>query len=263
MYNIERYIIIFFAGIVFSCWASFLNMLEFRMNQESVIEPYRSYCPQCKNTLAWYDLVPIVSWLWLGGNCRTCKAPISVLYLIFETIIPIVFTLFFFLVPVASLAQRIVYFIFLSLLVIVTRSDLATMMIPTYATLQAIPFAFLSAAFGLLHVSLTQSIVGAVSGYLFLWIVGFGYKNYKGADGIGEGDFDLLAMIGAFLGPVGWWSALMIGSTIGSAVAGVMMLFGTAGKATRIPFGPFLSAGAVLYLFFAQQIQSYLFVTHF
>lgn len=134
------------------------------------------------------------------------------------------------------------------------RTDLETMLIPLHVTLYALPMPFAFAWFDYIPLSLTQSILGAAVGYGILWIINAGFQMYAGYPGLGEGDYDLLCFIGAWLGPLGVLSALCYGSWAGSIVGiGINVVY------TRLrifPFGPFLALGACIFLFFPQIISS-------
>jgi leader peptidase (prepilin peptidase) / N-methyltransferase len=230
-------------------WGSFLNVVAYRLVQDLSIVAPRSFCPHCKHTIAWYDNIPILSWIALGGRCRTCKAPISVLYPAIEALTAIALSaLFYLIVP----AYWFGYFIFFSALIVTIRSDLETMLISRYVTLYAVPLGWLLSACGLLSISLFSSITGSVLGYLFLWAIAKGFSKITGKAGMGQGDLDLLAFIGAFIGPFGCWVTLIISSTIG-ALCGTLylILFAQKKKSVAIPFGPFLALAAMTYVLFS------------
>ena len=126
------------------------------------------------------------------------------------------------------------------------RSDLETMLISQYMTLFIVPIGFICSYLGLLPISLWQSIIGAVFGYLFLWTLAHLFLWLTGKKGMGDGDFELLALIGSFLGLYGTWYTLMIASIAGSLIGLALISLGRAGRNTKIPFGPFLAAAAII-----------------
>lgn len=228
------------------CWGSFLNAFAFRLlHNVSIIHP-RSYCPHCKHTLAWYDLIPLFSWIWLKGMCRYCRQAISWLYPFIE-----VFT-------VCSLALLLLYahplyvagyFLFFSALIISIRTDLDEMLISRYATLYVTPFGFLLSMAGLLPITITESILGALIGYGFLYTIARLFYGFTKKEGLGQGDMDLLALIGSFTGIYGCWITLLIGSMVGSLVGIVYLLIAKKSVTQeRIPFGPFLAIGAMSFV---------------
>ena len=226
------------------CWGSFLNVLAYRLiNNISIIAP-RSFCPYCHALIHWYDNIPVLSWLMLNGRCRACRKPISVLYPLIELLTAILLSLLYLLIPHIYFWS---YFILISALIVTIRSDSETMLISPYVTLYLAPIAFFLSAFQLLPLSLLDSVLGALGGYGFLFCVNTIFKKIKQYDGIGEGDFDLLFLIGAFTGIIGCWASVTIGSFFG-CVYGLISFIRNRYSA-KIPFGPFLAAGALVYIF--------------
>jgi leader peptidase (prepilin peptidase)/N-methyltransferase len=139
------------------------------------------------------------------------------------------------------------------------------MLISRFATIFLVPLSFFLSAYGLLPISLGESIFGALFGYFFLLSINAIFKYLRNYDGIGEGDFDLMLFIGSFTGIVGCWITIMLGSMLGS-LYGLSVLLLTKNNAhheillqtTKIPFGPFLAFGAFLFIFGQQQILHYL-----
>ena len=147
--------------------------------------------------------------------------------------------------------MRFVYFIFLSALIAATRTDLQEMVIPQALSLWLIPVGILSAIFGFSYVSVLGSVSGAILGYGSLWLMGKIFYYFTKREGIGVGDMELLGMIGSFLGPIGVWFSIFLGSLTASLVGGAYILFTGKGRYAKIPFGPFLALGATLYFFFS------------
>lgn len=243
----------------FLCWGSFLNVLAYRLIQEqSIIKP-RSSCPHCKKIIAWYDNIPVISWLLLQGACRNCKKPISFLYPFIEILTAVMFSVLYLYIPHHYFFS---YFIFSSALIVTIRSDFETMLISRYMTLYTAPVGILLSSQGLLPISIKESICGAIFGYLFLFTINWLFKRWRNIDGIGEGDFDLLFYIGSFTGIIGCWMSVTIGSILGS-LYGLIILFMTQRNqhpessllTTQIPFGPFLSFGAIIFVFIQKYIS--------
>lgn len=230
---------------VWLCWGSFLNVLAYRLVREQNIAKPRSRCPYCHHQLSWYDNIPVLSWLLLQGRCRSCHHSISILYPAIEILTTVVMTCLVSLVPTRFIPA---YFILFSALIVTMRSDLETMLISQYMTLFIVPVGFICSYLGLLPISLWQSLMGAVFGYLFLWTLAHLFLWLTGKKGMGDGDFELLALIGSFLGLTGTWYTLMIGSISGSLVGVILILVGTATRNTKIPFGPFLAAAAIIFV---------------
>lgn len=237
------------------CWGSFLNVVGHRLITNQDIVFLRSHCPHCDTTLAWYDLIPLFSWLWLRGRCRYCHEPISYLYPFIELLTAIIgLSVFAYTDP----DYWIAYFFFFSALIVTIRTDLEHMLISQYVTLYLVPFNFLCAAFGLLPITLSESIVGAVSGYAFLYFISAFARRCMGKQAVGEGDLDLLAFIGSCTGIIGCWLSLTIGALLGSIIGGTYLILSGQNYKNPIPFGPFLAAGAIIYLLYEQTLQSFL-----
>lgn len=151
------------------------------------------------------------------------------------------------------------YFIFFSALIVTIRSDFEMMLISRFVTIFLVPLGLVFAAFGLLPISLMMSMLGAMLGYGFLAFVAWLTHMIMGKEGIGQGDLELLCFIGAFIGPFGCWVSLLFGSLIGSFI-GIIYLGSSMKRDTKIPFGPFLAAGAIFYVFFQNQIFSWWFL---
>ncbi len=209
----------------------------------------RSHCPHCKATIAWYDNIPVISWIILRGKCRFCKKPISILYPLIELITG--FSLLA-LMHIISPTYWPAYFMFFSALIISIRTDLQTMLISRFVTIALVPLGFLLSYLGLLPISLVQSILGSISGFLFLFALSQIYFLLTKRVGLGQGDVELIAFIGSFLGVLGWWFTLVVGSCLGSFIGLFMLIFSRkALSETKIPFGPFLAIGAMSYVLFS------------
>lgn len=231
---------------LFLCWGSFLNALAYRLlHNVSILYP-RSYCPHCRHTIAWYDLIPVISWFILRGSCRYCKKPISWLYPFIELFTPCAFSLLLLYVPHSYFFS---YFIFFSALIISIRTDLDEMLISAYATLFLIPVGCILSCIDMLPITLLESIVGALAGYGILYAIAHIFYRCTKKEGLGQGDMDLLALIGAFTGIYGCWITLLLASITGSLIGVIYLLIAKKSAAhERIPFGPFLAIGAMSFV---------------
>jgi leader peptidase (prepilin peptidase)/N-methyltransferase len=238
----------------FLCWGSFLNVVAYRVLRGMSIVTPRSACTTCHRTIFWYDNIPVLSWLLLRGSCRFCKQPISVLYPFIELLTALTLTALYLLVPTSYFAA---YALFFSALIVTIRSDLETMLISRYMTLFLIPIAISCAALGMLPISIQESFLGSVTAYLFLYTIIVAFRYLTGKDGMGYGDLELLACIGTFLGVIGWWISLMIGSITGSIVGIIYMIATKKDRTVKIPFGPFLALGAMIATVAQQQLISF------
>lgn len=227
------------------CWGSFLNVVAYRLIHDgSFIKP-RSFCPHCHHTLAWYDLIPLFSWIVLRGHCRYCHKSISWLYPFIELVTVLFLSLLIFCVPSNYLFA---YFIFFSALIVTIRSDLETMLISRFVSLFLVPLGFLFSAINLLPITLFESIWGAVFGFCLLYSIGKIFYLFTKKEGLGQGDVDLLSFIGSFLGFYGCWFSLLLGSILGSIIGLVHILYTRSNTSHKIPFGPFLAIGAILFV---------------
>jgi leader peptidase (prepilin peptidase)/N-methyltransferase len=245
--------LLFLCGL---CWGSFLNVLATRVLHHRAFFTRRSYCPSCKKIIAWYDNIPLISFLLLHGACRQCRSPISLLYPAIELVAGVLATCLYW--HTSQPLPYVAYAIFFSGLVAATRTDLEAMLIPQLFSLGLIPLGFCAASAHLLAISPLESALGACAGYGILWLIATIFLRITKREGMGAGDYDLLAGIGAWTGPLGIWLTLMISSLLGTVV-GLAYLYGAKkGPATRIPFGPFLALGAIVYVFFQTSLLSLL-----
>jgi leader peptidase (prepilin peptidase)/N-methyltransferase len=243
---------IFFVFVYGLCWGSFINVLAMRVLVGQSLWCPRSSCPICQKQIAWYDNIPLLSFFFLKARCRNCKEPISWLYPCIELATALCAVGLFLLVtdPLVYAANAI----FFTALLAATRTDLATMLIPQHFSLMLVPIGLVCSWYDLLTINFTESILGSLLGYGILWGIAKIFFLVTKREGMGRGDMDLLAGIGAWIGPVGAWVSLMLASTIGLMLGCCYLLIAGKGRATRIPFGPFLALGAVAYVFYGQQL---------
>ncbi|HRN78097.1 MAG TPA: prepilin peptidase [Candidatus Dependentiae bacterium] len=232
---------------LFLIWGSFLNVLGYRLIRNQTVVWGRSACPHCKNQIAWYDNIPLVSWCILQAQCRMCKQPISILYPFIELLTVILLSLLYVYIPHQYFLS---YFIFFSALIVTIRSDLECMLISRYVTLCLIPLGLLLSLTHLLPISFTHSMLGIVFGYGVLFGIAQLFYLITNKEGLGQGDIDLLAFIGSFTGVIGCWATILIGSTVGSVIGMIYMVMHRPNRQVKIPFGPFLAFGAIIFIFF-------------
>jgi leader peptidase (prepilin peptidase)/N-methyltransferase len=239
---------------------SFLNVCIYRLPaHQSVVIP-SSHCPFCKQPIAFYDNFPILSFIILRGKCRGCKASISYQYPLVEFLAGLLSLI---LIEKCGLSLNYaVYFIFSAALLAVTFIDLEHKIIPDSISLPGIIFGLLASLF-LPDLTFLDSLIGTVAGGGSLLLVAGGYYLFTKNEGMGLGDVKLLAMMGAFLG---WKSILfiiMVGSLSGALVGITVMLLKNKDRKYAIPFGPFLSLGALSYLLYGQEIIYWYVQFHF
>jgi len=234
---------------------SFLNVLISRLpREESIIYP-PSHCPHCKKNIKWYDNIPIFSYFILLGRCRSCKSPISIRYPIVEALTGILFILIN-----SLLGFRISDFgfwlnaFFVSALIVVIFADFETEIIPDEIIFFGIPLALI---FHFFSGNIIASLFGCAMGYSLLFLISLFGKIIFKKEALGYGDVKLAALMGAWLTTDGLFPALFLGYFIGAFLALLLLIFKIKKRGDYIPFGPALSVGALLTLFFGREIINY------
>ena len=230
---------------------SFLNVCIYRIPAGISIVSPSSRCPQCGVSIRWYQNIPILSYLILGGKCRACRTGIPWRYPFVEALTGGLFVLVYLSFGLTTTLG--VYCLFVAALIVITFIDLDHQIIPDVISLPGIVVGFLC-SFAIPWLSWTDSLLGILLGGGSLWLVAVVYELLTKKEGMGGGDIKLLAMLGAFLG----WKAILpiifISSLIGSLVGIPLMLVKKADSKLAIPFGPFLALGALIYLFWGPQL---------
>ena len=251
------YLIAFIFGAIVG---SFLNVCIVRIPKgDSIIHP-SSYCPGCKKPIRFYDNIPLVSYLFLLGCCRSCGERISPRYLFVELLMACLAVALYYQFGL-SLAF-LVGFIFVAALIVISFIDLDVRIVPDVISLPGIVAGLLfsvlaryliSDPFELIPSPLS-ALIGVLVGGGFLLALAWAYEAFTGVEGMGGGDVKLLAMIGAFLG----WTAipftLFFASLTGSIIGVGFMISKGVGRRFALPFAPFLCLGALLYLFFGNEL---------
>ena len=218
------------------------------------VEP--SHCPHCKAKLGWYENIPLLSWMVQGGKCRHCGERISLQYPAVEAL-----TMVLSLLCVWRFGfgwQGFGAMLFTWFLVALSGIDLRTHLLPDALTL---PLMWLGmvAATDPLYVTPKHAMMGAVVGYLSLWLVWWVFKQLTGKEGMGHGDFKLLAAIGAWCGTAGLFPTILLSSLVGAIVGSIMLAVQKRDRGTQIPFGPYLAvAGWVVFMWGPQLTDAYL-----
>lgn len=225
---------------------SFLNVCIVRLpEEESVVAP-RSHCRSCGIMVAWHDNIPVLSWIVLGGRCRSCGERIPARYMLVEVLTALLFAA----VAAQGLpaAETAFQFALVSAMVVVTFIDIDHFLILDVITYPAIAVSPL-VAWAVGHVSVADSVLGIVVGGGMLWAFAWTYERIRGHEGLGFGDVKLLAMIGGLQGWEATLFSLLVGAVVGSAV-GLALIVARRGRMDMaVPFGPFLAFGSLLYMF--------------
>ncbi|MCJ7772633.1 MAG: A24 family peptidase [Desulfobacterales bacterium] len=251
MYFLSDYIInitVFLYGV---CVGSFSNVCIHRLPLSKSLKSPPSNCPQCGSPIRFYDNIPILSYIWLKGHCRHCQKRISFRYPFVE-IMGGLFALFIYL-EYGLTFEALIYYLFIVTLIIITFIDIDHQIIPDVISLPGIPICFL-ASFALPSVTFIDSLIGILAGGGSLFIVLWTYHLITGVEGMGGGDIKLLAMIGALIGWEGVIFTIFISSITGTMVGILIMLRTKKGLKLAVPFGPFLSIGAILYVFYGSEL---------
>lgn len=232
--------IVFLFGLVFG---SFYNVLIYRLPRGLPIGKGRSVCPHCGHKLGVLELVPLLSFLWLGRRCSLCRTPISWRYFLVELTTGFGFVFIFLLS--SSCPDFVIGAVFFSFLLVLALIDLEHKILPNVLTLSGLAVGLAVSLFGL-TLPFTSSLLGAVVGFLVIFLIVLLSRG-----GMGMGDAKLMAMVGSFLGWKGVFFVLFLGSFIG-AVGGIIYLYVTKqGRKTPIPFGPSLALAALIIYFWA------------
>ena len=245
------FLVVFVVGLFIG---SFLNVCIYRLPRgESVVWP-GSHCPSCRQPVAPYDNVPVLSYLWLLGKCRRCKAPISIQYPLVELLSGLASVLVVWRFGLTWPA--LVYVAFCAALIVVSGIDLEHQIIPDRITLPGLAIGLVAAA-TILPIGIVNAVAGVAVGGGLLWLLAWLSPYLFGKEGMGGGDIKLMGMVGAFLG---WKPALltiMLGALAGSVLGMTLILIKRLRRDQYIPFGPFLALGAVVALFFADDLLAW------
>lgn len=215
-----------------------------------------SHCPHCKHPLSPFDNIPLLSWLALRGRCRYCRAPISWQYPLVELLTAL---------ASATLAWKFGYgwqlaagLLLTWTLIAASGIDVRTQLLPDQLTLPLLWLGLLIALVPV-YVDPATAIIGAAAGYLSLWSVYWLFRLTTGKEGMGYGDFKLLAALGAWLGWQMLPAIILLSSIVGAIVGIALIVAARRGRNVPIPFGPYLAAAGVIALFWGQRItQGYL-----
>ena len=212
----------------------------------------RSRCPHCGHGITAMENIPVFSWLALRGKCSACKAPVSIRYPLVEAVTGLLSAYAAWHFGFGLQAAGAILFIWA--MVALTGLDFDTQLLPDSITL---PLVWLGLLFNLVstYTSLSSAVIGAMAGYLSLWSVYWAFKLATGKEGMGYGDFKLLAAIGAWLG----WQMLpvtiLLSSLVGAIVGVGLIVLAKRGRNVPIPFGPYLAAAGLLALFCGRELN--------
>src|SRR5690606_21680208 len=216
----------------------------------------RSRCPHCGHHIAAWENVPVISYLFLRGKCSACKATISVRYPIIELVTGLLSlsVIYFFGATPLGLAALV----FTWALIALTMIDVDTQLLPDDITLPLLWLGLILNSFGLVT-SLQSALWGAIVGYMVLWSIYWLFKLITGKEGMGYGDFKLLAALGAWMGWQYLPQIILLSSLVGAIIGIALMILKKRGKEIPIPFGPYLAiAGWIAFVWGDHINQQYL-----
>lgn len=220
---------------------SFLNVCIYRLPRRESLNWPGSHCTTCQRPLSWYENIPLVSWLVLRGRCRVCRASISVQYPLVELTTSVVFLAGYWVYGLTPLLA--VRLAFACALIVLFVIDLQHQILPNRITLPGLAIGLLLSL--VFPPGWRQALLGALFGGVFPWLIAEAYLRLRGREGMGMGDFKMLAMAGAFLGWPLIYILLMLACVLGVVVGGGALLLTRRTAATRIPFGTFIAAAAL------------------
>ncbi len=253
------YIIVFILG---SIWGSFANVCIHRLPIGESIVVKRSYCPDCKSKINWFNNIPLISFLILGGKCKSCKSGIDKRYFIVEltSVISFLFIYHFFGLSITSVLLAVLSIFF----IIIFFIDLKHYIIPNALTFPLMIIGFAKSFDPNLNINLfpnyLNSLIGGILGYLVIWLIILFYKKIKDKEGMGLGDAKLLSAIGFWFGWVSIPFIIFLSSVIALIIVTPSLINKSKEMSSQIPFGPYLVIGCILYLLLFKQILKFIIV---
>ncbi len=211
----------------------------------------RSHCPHCGHQLSWYENIPLLSWLALRGKCRSCKAPISIQYPLVELLTAILFVACVWKFGFGW--QGFGAILLTGFLIALSGIDLRTRLLPDQLTLPLMWLGLVAASDNL-YIPVKPALLGAMAGYLSLWSVYWVFKQLTGKEGMGHGDFKLLAALGAWTGLSGVLPTILLSSLVGAVVGSIWLAMKGKDTATPIPFGPYLAIAGWISFFWGNDL---------
>jgi leader peptidase (prepilin peptidase)/N-methyltransferase len=259
-----------FAGLLGLLIGSFLNVVVYRLPkmleqqwQDEAAEmagkelperpPFnlmlpRSRCPHCGHLIAWYENIPVLSYLALRGKCSACKARISARYPLVELAVAGLF--FYCIWTFGATSTGLAWCGFSATLLTLALIDWDTTLLPDDLTLPLLWAGLVAAALHWIPVTLNDALWGAVGGYMSLWLIYWGFKLATGKEGMGYGDFKLFAALGVWFGWQTLIPMILLASVIGAVVGIAMKLNASLREGGYVPFGPFLAGAGLTALVF-------------
>ena len=238
-------------------WGSFANVCINRLPKEQGVVSGRSHCPKCKKQIFWYDNIPLISYLLLGGKCRKCKKKISIQYIFVELISIFSFFSIYYLYGI-TLTTLLLMILSLSF-IIIFFIDLKHFIIPNLITFPMMALGFFKSFdpnLNSIFPNYILSILGGLFGYGIIWSITFFYKQIKKKEGMGLGDAKLLSVIGFWFGLKAIPFVIFLSSTIALISVIPDLIKKSKKMSSKIPFGPYIIVGTLVYLMLEKKIDS-------
>ncbi|RCW48148.1 A24 family peptidase [Halanaerobium sp. MA284_MarDTE_T2] len=235
--------LLFITGLVIG---SFLNVVIYRLpTGKSIIYP-PSHCPNCGHKLSMLELIPVLSYIFLRGKCKNCKADISIRYPIIELLTGIIFIINY--IYISDLIILAAGLVFSSLMIVLTMIDVDHQILPNQLTLGGLVVGLLFSFFRS-DITVIYSLIGVLASGGLLFLIAFLSKG-----GMGGGDIKMMAMVGSFTGPVIAISAIFLGALIALIAHLPGVISGKTGMKTKLPFGPFLAVASLILWFYSEEL---------
>lgn len=215
-----------------------------------------SSCPACGHRIRWFENIPVVSWLMLRGRCSACGTAISLRYPAIELLTALLFALSLWVF--GPTLKALAAMVFCALMIAMAFIDADTTLLPDDLTLPLLWLGLLLNLGGV-FAPLDQAVIGAMAGYLSLWLVYWGFKLLTGKEGMGFGDFKLFAAIGAWFGWTVLPMVILLSSLAGAVIGLAILAWRRLGRGHALPFGPYLAVAGVLVLFAGDTLQRWIF----
>ena len=251
------YIAVFILG---SLWGSFSNVCIYRLPLGGNVVTNRSKCKNCKKLIQWFDNIPFISYFILKGKCRKCGSRIEFQYFIVELITALGFVIAFYIFGISI--TTLLFFILITFFVIIYFIDFHHFIIPNELTFPLMFIGFIKSfdpnIYNYIFPNYINSLIGGIVGYLIIWTIIFLYKKIKNKEGMGLGDAKLLSAIGFCFGWISIPFILFFSSFIALSFAIPSLIKKSKTMSSKIPFGPYLIIGCVLYLVMFKKIIIFL-----
>lgn len=253
-----EFVLIALVSIAGLLMGSFFNVCIYRVPRDQSIVKPASRCTSCGTRLAWRDLMPVISWISLGGKCRYCKSPISYRYTLVELLTGLIFVVLYLKFGISG--SFLTYAILCSILIIATLIDLDFQIIPDGLVLTGAIFALLLIPAGL-SVHWKDALLGMLAGGGTFLLIALLSSWILKKEGMGGGDIKLMGMIGLFIGWKLTALSILLSIYAGGIIGGLLMLLRKKKRGDAIPYGPFIAAGTVIAILYGNDLIQWYILT--